>query len=286
MERVLERLQQDLRLRNLAKNTQRTYVYSIKRFTQLTGLKLDSITDADIRDYLDRLVLEGKSPATINHERAALLFLAEITLGRCVNKRLIPPMKISHNLPDVFSRPEIERIIALEPDLRNKCLWMLGYGSGLRKSEALSLRAVDIRSDDMRLFVRNSKRGKDRFTILPETTLEHLRKWWRIRPASDGDWLFPNTRLAAGHISRGTIDHCFPEALGRAGITRKNASYHSLRRSFASHLVEGGIDQFSLKELLGHSSLSSTAIYIHLANASAGVVSPLDRIRENIDAQV
>lgn len=284
MERALQRLQQDLRLRNLANNTQKTYIYSIKRFAQTTSIELESITDNDIRDYLDRLVLDGKAPAYVNHERAALIFLVEITLGRSVNKRLVPPMKISRGLPDVFSRTEIERIITFEPDLRNKCLWMLGYGSGLRKLEALSLRVLDIRSDEMRLFIRNGKRGKDRFTILPETTLEHLRRWWRIRPTSDKDWLFPSNKTT-GHISRAVIDSHFPEALARAHITRNTACYHSLRRSFASHLVEDGIDQFSLKELMGHSSLNSTAIYVHLANASAGVVSPLDCMRENIDGQ-
>ena len=154
----------------------------------------------------------------------------------------------------------------------------LGYGSGLRVSEICALRVQDIDSKQMRVFVRCGKRNKDRYTILSQNTLEILRDYWRAyRPHHPDGLLFPGWRNLSP-VTPEAVNDALIKWSAAAGI-KKKVSMHSLRHSFAAHLLEDGTDLFTIKKLLGHSSISSTTVYLRLANVS-GVLSPLDRTVE------
>jgi site-specific recombinase XerD len=150
------------------------------------------------------------------------------------------------------------------------------YSSGLRVSEAASLKTQHIDSKNMRLFVEGGKGGKDRYTLLSETCLDLLREYWRrYRPKHAEGWLFLGPSRITHITSRG-IEHAFHKAAKGANIA-KDASIHSLRHAFATHLLEDGATLLQVKELLGHSNIQATTVYLHLANLTANVKSPLDR---------
>ncbi len=159
-------------------------------------------------------------------------------------------------------------------------MFALAYGSGLRVSEICALRVQDIDSKQMRVFVHNSKRGKARYTILSRQCLGFLRDYWRsFRPNHPEELLFPGWRNLTSITDR-AINDALKKWLRAADITR-NVSMHSLRHAFATHLLEDGTDIFTIKELLGHSSISSTIVYLHMANTGANLISPADRLHGN-----
>ncbi len=192
-----------------------------------------------------------------------------------MNYLQMPRLKEDKSLPEILSREEIARLLACCKNPKHKAMFALAYGSGLRVSEICALRVQDIDSKEMRVFVKSGKQSKDRYTLLSRYTLEVLRDYWRQdRPSSPDGLLFPGWR----NLSPTTTD-----AVGlalkkwlRAANIDKDVSIHSLRHAFATHLLEDGTDLFTIKELLGHSSISSTTVYLHLANISARAVSPAD----------
>lgn len=177
----------------------------------------------------------------------------------------------------MLSRTQVADILAQCANRKHRALLALLYGSGLRVSEAAALRVADIDSAAMRVFVAGGKGSKDRYTILSQMALEALREYWRAyRPQHPAGWLFPGPG-AAGHITSSGISLAFEQAVRRAGITAP-VSLHTLRHSFATHLLEDGATLLQIKDLLGHASLQSTTIYLHLTNLTAGVRSPLDTL--------
>ena len=170
-----------------------------------------------------------------------------------------------------------ERTRTNSPTRATAALLALIDGSGLRVSEAAGLHVADIDSAAMRVFVASGKGNKDRYTLLSQTALEALRDYWRgYRPQHPEGWLFPGPG-ATGHITASGIALAFDQALARAGITTP-ASVHTLRHCFATHLLEDGATLLQIKELLGHASLHSTTVYVHLANLTGGIRSPLDAL--------
>ena len=159
-------------------------------------------------------------------------------------------------------------------------MFALAYGSGLRVSEICSLRVQDIDSVHMRVFVSSGKGAKDRYSILSKSCLDILREYWRkYRPNHPDGYLFPGWKNI-GCVTDGCINSALKKWLAVAKISKK-VSIHSLRHSFASHLLEDGADLFTIKELMGHSSISSTTVYLHLANVGGTVSSPMDRCVNN-----
>ncbi|WP_197461009.1 tyrosine-type recombinase/integrase [Ferroacidibacillus organovorans] len=160
-------------------------------------------------------------------------------------------------------------------NIKHKAMLMVVYSSGLRVSEAAALKIQHIDSKNMRLFVQNGKGGKDRYTLLSDACLNVLRKYWKeYRPKHPEGWLFLGTYNVT-HITPDAIGDAFNKAVQRAHIA-KQASIHALRHSFATHLLEDGATLLQIKSLLGHASVQSTTIYLHLANMPSGIVSPLD----------
>ena len=274
---VLRRLAEDIRLRGLSSNTLESYTTHARIFLEFSGDRpIEQLNAEDIRRFLLHLIHEKKvSPGTVNVYSAAIRFLFAVTLNRTLNYLQIPRQKKRKTLPEVLTRSEVHSILEGCQNIKHKAMLTVVYSSGLRVSEAAALKIQHIDSKNMRLFVQNGKGGKDRYTLLSDACLNVLREYWReYRPRHPEGWLFLGTYNVT-HITSAAIEDAFSKAVQRAHIT-KQASVHTLRHSFATHLLEDGATLLQIKSLLGHASVQSTTIYLHLANMPSGIVSPLD----------
>jgi len=271
----LKRMAIDIQLRGMSEHTHRMYIRHTELFLEHCGKDADELDESDAREFLIHLMRENKvSPGTINQYNAAIRFFFAVTLNRTLNYLQLPRFKKQKSLPEIPTREEIQKLIYECPNVKHKAAFLLAYGGGLRVSEIAALKVKDIDSKTMRIFIRDGKGHKDRYTILSNECLCALRDYWSVyQPHHPDGWLFlgvKNTRIVPNAISK-----AFRDLAKNLGIT-KNISIHSLRHAFATHLLEDGATIFQIKELLGHSSLSSTAIYLHLANTTAGITSPAD----------
>jgi site-specific recombinase XerD len=277
-QQLLDRLETDLKLRNRARSTHVGYLKNAKRYLEFIDCPIDETDEEDIRGFIESLIEIELMPTTTNHYLSAVLFLYEVTLNRPMNRRQVPFMRIKQKAVDLFGRSEIAAIIQAAGSLRNKAMFMLAYGGGLRLSEIARLKTSDIDANGMRIHVVDSKRGKSRYTLLPQACLDTLRAYWaHSRPAGTQGFLFPQGKDPERPIYTASIQKVFNAALARSGTGRR-ASLHTLRHCFATHLLEGGCDLFTIKELMGHASITSTSRYLHLANVGAGITSPLDEL--------
>ena len=276
MKDILTKLDQDMELRGFADTTKEAYSRTIAIYLEHIEKPLAQTDENDIRDYLKYLQSVKKlSNTTVNAYLAAIWFLYEVVCNRQLNRKQVPYMKRPRKLPEVLLRTEVVAIIDAVDNIKHKTMLMLAYSAGLRVSEIATLKITDIDSDSMRIFVRAGKGGKDRYTLLSKTCLDMLRRYWRgFRPDHPEGYLFLGLR-SLDHITADAIEVAFNNALVKSGLV-KNVSIHSMRHSFATHLLENGTSLVDIKELLGHASLSSTTIYLHLANITDRVVSPLD----------
>ena len=277
-EQVLSRMAEDLKLRGLAAGTQNDYFMHARLFLEWADRPAESMNEEDIRQYLHYLISEKKlSVSTVNTYNAALRFLFAVTLNYNLNYRQIPRLKQVRSLPEILTRSEIKRVFDNVSVFRNKAALMTMYGAGLRVSEVCNLRIRDIDSESMRIFVYCGKNGKDRYTLLSQTNLDALREYWKIyRPNHPDGWLFLN-KDGSDKIYLKTIQDAFNGAVKRAGIEKKVAT-HALRASFATHLLEDGVDVCRIKQLLGHTHIQSTTFYLHLLNFDGSIKSPLDNM--------
>lgn len=278
---LLGRLNIDIEMRGLSESTQRVYTQCTKIFLEYCNKPIDDLTELDARNFLIHLLRQEKvSAGTVNMYNAAIRFFFDVTLNRTLNYLQLPRFKKRKALPEILTREEIQRLICECPNEKHRAFFLLAYGGGLRVSEIAALRVKDIDSKSMRVFVRDGKGGKDRYTILSNECLCTLRKYWVVyRPRHPEGWLFLGA-CKYTHVTDRAISRAFKTGVQRLGL-QKNVSIHSLRHAFATYLLEDGASIFQIKELLGHASLSSTAIYLHLANITAGVVSPADRFTPN-----
>ena len=275
--KLLKRMETDLQLRGRAKNTHKSYLQSVRFFLDFCGNKpAVELDEHDVREFLIHLMREGKvSNGTINCYNAGIRFFFAVTLNRTMNYLQMPMFKKHKKLPVILTREEIAKLIGECTNLKHRAFFLVAYGGGLRVSEIAALRVKDIDSKAMRIFIRGSKGYKDRFTLLSNECLCALREYWSVyRPKHPEGWLFPGVHNHT-HIISDTISQAFNKWTAYIGIT-KDVSIHSLRHAFATHLLEDGATIFQIKELLGHASLNSTAVYLHLANTTEGVVSPAD----------
>lgn len=281
-EQVLLRMKEDILLRGLSKNTLDSYMLNARLFLEYCNRPVEQVDEHDIRNFLYYLINEKKvMPQTVNTYSAAIRFLFAVTLNRTLNYLQIPRQKKRKTLPEVLTREEVHSIIDSCTNIKHKAMLMVVYSSGLRVSEAAALKIQHIDSVNMRLFVEDGKGGKDRYTLLSETCLNILREYWqKYRPTHPEGWLFLGT-YNVKHITPDGIEYAFSEAVKRANIT-KNVSIHSLRHAFSTHLLEDGATLLQVKELLGHSSIQSTTVYLHLANLTSNVKSPLDKSTANL----
>jgi integrase/recombinase XerD len=257
-----QRFLDDLRLRNYSPRTLETYVSCVARFARHCQRSPDQLGPEEIRDFLLHLREQGVSWSLFNQMVSALRFLYGVTLGRTEQVPFIPFGKKPKRLPCVLSPEEVLRLLEATPPGLYRTLFQTTYACGLRLNEVIHLQVIDIDSARRVLHVRQGKGNKERLLPLSERLLDELRVYWRhFRPRP---WLFPR-RSGEQPVHENSVQKLCQRLVKQAHIT-KPASFHTLRHSFATHLLEAGVDVRTLQKLLGHSSLSTTAHYLHLTN--------------------
>jgi len=251
-----------MELRAFAPRTREAYLHWVIELANHTHTAPELLGPADLERFLLHLIREQHlAPATCNQALQALRFLWCTVLKRPDITVDLPNARIPQRLPEILSRSEVARILDAAGNLRNRAALMTAYAAGLRVSELSHLRVADIDSERMALRVEQGKGGRDRYSLLPQQLLETLRQYWRAyRPRV---WLFPQ-RHADVPIAPGQAEKWFYAAKKRAGIT-KRTGIHGLRHAFATHLLEDGVDLRTIQGLMGHSSISTTQRYLHLA---------------------
>jgi site-specific recombinase XerD len=279
MTALRQRMIQDMRLRNLSRHTIDAYVLAVKQFANHFGQSPEQLSSEQVREYLLYLVQEKHASwSRYNIARCGLQFLYRVTLGRDERFAKLPCARDRKRLPTVLSAEELRRlfeVVAHQP--RHKALLMTLYGAGLRISEALELKPADIDSQRMLIHVKGGKGNKDRMVKLSTQLLAALRNAWRNKPANDpGIWLFPQVNHPDRAMESGTAERIVSRAARRAGIT-KRVTPHTLRHSYATHLLDAGVDLRTIQLLLGHTNLKTTSLYMHVSQARLrAAASPLD----------
>jgi len=256
-----QRFIDDLRLRNYSRRTIETYVGRIACFAKHFGRSPDVLGSEQVREFQLHLLQQRVSWSSFNQAVCALRFLYGTTLGRPEQLPLIPFGKRPKALPSVLSSVEVLRLLDAAPAGRDRVLLQVAYGCGLRLSELLHLQVRDIDSARMVIHVRQGKGAKDRLVPMSLRLLEELRAYWRMsRPRT---WLFPGHKRDRA-ISAGNIQRRLTRLVKQVGLN-KHCSMHTLRHSYATHLLEAGVDLLTLKALMGHTSLQTTARYLHVS---------------------
>ncbi|MFA6486588.1 MAG: site-specific tyrosine recombinase/integron integrase [Candidatus Magasanikbacteria bacterium] len=278
---LMVKLRQEMKLRNFSPKTIKSYIYYTSDCLNKSNKQARSIGGADVREYLANLVDRNYSPSTINTAYSALQFYFEQVLHRNFFCQIPRAHKEAH-LPVVLSKNEVTRMIELSENPKHKCILSLLYATGVRVSELTHIKMRDIDLDRMVLRVYQGKGKKDRFTILPASLKTTLVTQQRLK--NPNDYLFTNGRnrlisgkkTGGGRLTEASIQKIVAQAAVRAGVA-KNVTPHTLRHSFATHLLENGTDIRYIQELLGHAKLQTTQIYTHVAvNNFSNIKSPLD----------
>ncbi len=270
-----QRLTDDLRIRNYAQRTISTYVAAVARFARHFHRSPDRLHAQHVRQYQLHLLAQHASWSQFNQTVAALRFFYAFTLQRHNVVTMIPYGKKPKSLPAVLSPEEVARLFDTVANRRYRLILQTAYAAGLRVSEVVGLHVGDIDAARRVLHIRNAKGHKDRLVPLSVVLLERLRDYWRqYRPRL---WLFPG-QTPGSHVSIGQVQRICRQAVRDAGITKK-ASMHTLRHSYATHLLESGTDLATLQKLLGHNQLSTTLRYTHIQELLLQQVrSPLDTL--------
>jgi len=274
-----QRLIEDMAIRRLGPKTQHEYIRRVKGFADFLGRFPAKATAEDVHRYQLRLASIGATVSTVNATASALRFFFKVTLKRSDLADEVVSVREPRRLPVVLSPEEVGRLLAATTNLKQKAALSLTYATGLRASEVISLKLTDIDRDRMVIRVEQGKGKKDRYVILSPNLLELLREWWRVARKKGWmppgqPWLFPGYR--GQHISARHLHRLVRMAAARAGIT-KRVGVHTLRHSFATHLLEQKTDIRVIQVLLGHKKLDTTALYTRVAISAIGkVTSPLD----------
>lgn len=275
MGQLREKMRSDLKLRGKQPNTVRTYVGCVKRFVVYHGKAPDQLGLAEVEDFLRHLVEERKaSMATVALYSAALESFYVVTLGRQEMAGRIPRPRVVKRLPEVLSGSEVGQVLERLESVRHRAVLSVAYGAGLRISEACALRICDIDSKRMLLHVDQGKGGKNRSVPLSTRLLEVLRAYYRLtRPT--GGYLFA-ARGADKPLTRQAVSKALHKAVVDCGLG-KRVTAHTLRHSFATHLLELGTDLRTIQVFLGHKSIQTTAHYAQVRSGhAAGQTLPLD----------
>ena len=269
-------MDREIRIRGFSENTRKNYLGCMRRFVRHFMRPPDELTREDVKQYQLHLTKErGVSWNTFNVNVGAIRFFYRRVLVVDWSVEQIPYQRTGTRLPVVLSGEEVVALLGAVTNLKHRAILMVLYSAGLRTSEAVHLRLPDIDSRRMMLRVEQGKGRKDRYVMLSAALLDALRRYWRKRRPDA--WLFPG-RDPGRPLNCGSIEKFFARAKERAGI-HKRASPHTLRHSFATHLLERGVNIRVIQRLLGHRSLRSTEIYTHVAETYVReTLSPLDAL--------
>src|SRR5271170_1837621 len=269
------RMIEDMTVRNFVEETRNNYIRHVRTFTAFLGRAPDTAAPEDLRLFQLHQTRIGVRAPGINGSVAALRFFFTVTLDRPEMARHLTFVREPRKMPAVLSPEEVARLLEAAPGVKYKAALSVAYGAGLRVSEVATLKVSDIDSERMMLRVEQGKGRKDRHAMLSPVLLELLRDWYRI--ARPQGWLFPGQNPVAPMSTRQLTRACHAAA-HMAEIT-KRVSPHTLRHSFATHLLEQNIDIRVIQVLLGHAKVDTTALYTRVAtNTIREVMSPLDRL--------
>jgi integrase/recombinase XerD len=269
------RMIEDMTIRKMAARTQEGYIRAVKNFSAFLGASPDTASFEDVRRYQLHLVSSGTGVPTINHSLTALRFLFMVTLRKPDVVIHLPFVREPRKLPVVLSPEEVARFLEAAPGLKYRAALSVAYGAGLRASEVISLKITDIDSARMVIRVEQGKGRKDRYVMLSEHLLALLRAWWKV--ARPQGWLFPGQNPVNPLTTRQLNRAC--HAAAQVAEIDKPMSLHTLRHSFATHLLEQKIDIRVIQVLLGHKKLDTTALYTCVATKTIReVTSPLERL--------
>ncbi len=275
-QRLRDKMREDLVLRGMSANTVETYVRCARRFAEHFGRSPCRMGAAEIRAFLLWLTERKVSASTFNVYAGALRFLYTVTLERPEAIARMARMPVPMRVPVVLSGTEVERLLGAISSDRLRVAAMLAYGAGLRVGEICRVRVEDIDPKRMVLRVRESKRGRERYVMLSPRLLSAMRAYWKLARPS-GPYLFCGKKPGS-ILRRASVHKGIASAARRAGL-QKRVGPHTLRHTFATHLLEAGTDLRTLQVLLGHASIDSTAVYLHVSTARVqSTTSPLDAL--------
>jgi site-specific recombinase XerD len=273
---------EDMIVRGFTEKTRNDYIRNVRAFAAFIGRSPDTATAEDLRRFQLHQRQNGMQPPSINTAVSALRFFFTVTLDRPDLARRLTVVRQPRRLPAVLSADEVTLLLQAAPGPKYKAAFATAYGAGLRVSEVVALRVGDVDSERMLLRIERGKGRKDRHAMLSPQLLELLRAWWREGKRRGvmlpHGWLFPGrnpvTPLSSRQLNRAV------HAAAQAAEIRKRVTPHTLRHSFATHLLEQDIDIRVIQVLLGHAKLDTTALYTRVAtNTIRAVTSPLDRIK-------
>jgi integrase/recombinase XerD len=281
-----QRMIEDMRLRKLLPKTQTHYIRAVRDLTRYLRRSPDTATVEDLRRYQLHLVDTGISSVSLNAAITGLRFFFEVTLGRSDALAKMKPVYEPRKLPVVLSIEEVTRLLDAAPNLKAKATLAVAYGTGLRASEVVHLKVGDIDRERKVIRVEQGKGRKDRYAMLSPTLHALLRAWWRDGRAQGkmlpGGWLFPGQNPVNPMMTR-QLNRLCHAAVDAAGLD-KRVSLHTLRHSFATQLLEQGVDIRIIQVLLGHKKLETTALYSQVATRTLrDVASPLDHLTLEIN---
>jgi site-specific recombinase XerD len=265
MSTLRQKFIREMVLRGFSSRTQEAYIAAVFQLSKYYHRSPDQISDEEIKDFLLYLAQVKKLAASSrNQATSALRFFFAHVLGRPVDQmvRILPMVRREIKRPQVFSISELEKLFSIGcPNPRDRAFLMTVYGAGLRLDEACHLKIADLHPDRHQIRVVQGKGNKDRYTLLSPRLLLELRSYWKwYRPVH---WLFPSATDAQKPMVHATAQRIYGRAVARAGLG-EHGGIHCLRHSFATHLLESGVEITILQRLLGHSSLSTTAVYLHV----------------------
>ena len=283
-----QRMIEDMEMRRFSRATQRNYLRDVGRFARFLGRSPDTATADDVRRFqIEQRDSETPVP-TMNSIVSALRFFFTITVDRPELARKLVRAKQPRHLPVVLSQDEVARLLDATTCLKHRAALSVAYGAGLRVAEVAALKVSDIDSERMLLRVERGKGGQYRNAMLSNDLLAVLRAWWKAGHQQGimhkTGWLFPGEQ-ATKPISTRQLHRVVVEAARTAGLT-KHAGPHTLRHSFATHLLEDGVDIRVIQVLLGHSKLENTALYTKVATKTVRTVTiPLDKVMALMEAK-
>ena len=270
------RMIEDMTIRRFTEKTQGDYIRHVRAFAAFLGRSPELAEPEDLRRFQRHMAAGGARPATMNAAVSALRFFFQVTLGRAGFGACLAATRAPERLPVVLSTDEVARLLGCAPGLKYQAALSVAYGCGLRVSEIIHLKVVDIDSARMLIRVEQGKGRKDRYVMLSPDLLDILRAWWRVKRPQG--WLFPGQQPSEPLTAR-QLNRVVHAAATAAGLT-KRVSMHTLRHSFATHLLERKTDIRVIQVLLGHRKIDTTALYTRVAlNTIQAVESPLAHLR-------
>ena len=279
MYQKIEKMIKDLELRGCSEDTIKNRVHIIQNFSRFYNKPPEELGEHEIINYLEYCIKNKKlCKGTVNWINSALKFFYVVTLERDWSDLRIPKLRYDKHLPSYLTKVEVKELLESITNLKHKAILTTVYSGGLRVSEVINLRISDIMSKEMKIRIRNGKRNKERYTLLSQKNLEILREYWHkygYKNYKPDDYLFISRQTKKPLKVRG-IQCVMTAARKKANITRR-ATVHTLRHSFATHLMNDGVDLKNIQTLLGHSNIKTTSIYLHVMDYNIlNIKSPLD----------